>query len=78
MTRLADCTSRLLKKVLAADRRPRFIDSDEIRRRCVRGGDNRTGELFSYVDLEARVRRDHPLRRLTTSPQDVFPSTRRR
>jgi len=28
----------------------------------VRGGDNRTGKLFSYVDLEARVRRDHPLR----------------
>jgi transposase len=28
----------------------------------VRGGDKRTGELFSYVDLEARVRRDHPLR----------------
>jgi transposase len=28
----------------------------------VRGGDNRTGELFSYVDLEVRVRRDHPLR----------------
>jgi transposase len=28
----------------------------------VRGGDNRTGELFSYVDLEARVRGDHPLR----------------
>jgi transposase len=28
----------------------------------VRGGDHRTGELFSYVDLEARVRRDHPLR----------------
>ena len=28
----------------------------------VRGGDERTGELFSYVDLEARVRRDHPLR----------------
>jgi transposase len=28
----------------------------------VRGGDNRTSELFSYVDLEARVRRDHPLR----------------
>ncbi|RJT20816.1 hypothetical protein D3227_39955 [Mesorhizobium waimense] len=23
----------------------------------MRGGDNRTGELFSYVDLEARVRR---------------------
>ena len=28
----------------------------------MRGGDNRTGELFSYVDLEARVRRDHPVR----------------
>jgi len=28
----------------------------------VRGNDNRTGELFSYVNLEARVRRDHPLR----------------
>lgn len=30
--------------------------------RRVGGGDDRTGELFSYVDLEARVRRDHPLR----------------
>jgi transposase len=28
----------------------------------MRGGDDRSGELFSYVDLEARVRRDHPLR----------------
>lgn len=28
----------------------------------MRGGDGRTGELFSYVDLEARVRLDHPLR----------------
>jgi len=28
----------------------------------LRGGDERTGALFSYVDLEARVRRDHPLR----------------
>jgi transposase len=28
----------------------------------VRGDDNRTGKLFSYVDLETRVRRDHPLR----------------
>jgi hypothetical protein len=32
----------------------------------VRGGDNRTGKLFSYVDLEARVRRDHPLRAIQT------------
>ena len=30
----------------------------------MRGGDRQTGELFSYVDLEARVRRDHPLRRI--------------
>ena len=28
----------------------------------MRGGDKRTGELFSYVDLEKRVRSDHPLR----------------
>ena len=28
----------------------------------MRGGDERTGELFSYVDLETRVRPDHPLR----------------
>jgi transposase len=28
----------------------------------MRGWDRRSGELFSYVDLEDRVRRDHPLR----------------
>src|SRR3954452_22320401 len=28
----------------------------------MRGDDNRSGKLFSYVDLEARVPRDHPLR----------------
>jgi transposase len=28
----------------------------------MRGGDERTGDLFSYVDLETRVRPDHPLR----------------
>jgi len=28
----------------------------------MRGTDERTGSLFSFVDLEARVRRDHPLR----------------
>ncbi|MDB5474842.1 MAG: transposase [Phenylobacterium sp.] len=28
----------------------------------MRGSDELTGSLFSYVDLEARVRRDHPLR----------------
>ena len=28
----------------------------------MRGTDERAGQLFSYVDLESRVRRDHPLR----------------
>jgi hypothetical protein len=28
----------------------------------MRGSDLRTGELFSYVDLEQRVRESHPLR----------------
>ncbi|HEX4096958.1 MAG TPA: IS5 family transposase [Caulobacteraceae bacterium] len=28
----------------------------------MRGSDKRSGALFSYVDLEARIRRDHPLR----------------
>nr|MBA3517199.1 IS5/IS1182 family transposase [Hyphomicrobiales bacterium] len=28
----------------------------------MRGSDQRSGALFSYVDLEARVRPDHPLR----------------
>jgi hypothetical protein len=28
----------------------------------MRGSDKRSGELFSYVDLELRIRRDHPLR----------------
>jgi len=28
----------------------------------MRGGDGRSGELFSYIDLETRVRGDHPLR----------------
>jgi len=32
----------------------------------MRGRDERSGELFSYVDLEARVRADHPLRTIRT------------
>lgn len=28
----------------------------------MRGSNGRSGELFSYVDLETRVRADHPLR----------------
>jgi transposase len=38
----------------------------------VRGGDGRTGELFSYVDLEARVRRDHPLRAIRGIVNDAL------
>jgi len=38
----------------------------------VRGGDDRTGELFSYVDLEARVRRDHPLRVIRTIANEAL------
>jgi len=32
----------------------------------MRGGDGWSGELFSYVDLEKRVRSDHPLRTIRT------------
>jgi len=32
----------------------------------MRGTDKRSGELFSYVDLERRVRCDHPLRAIRT------------
>ena len=35
-----------------------------LRGKVMRGSDKRSGSLFSYVDLEARVRRDHPLRRI--------------
>jgi hypothetical protein len=34
-----------------------FVEGHEMR-----GSDRRSGELFSYVDVEARVRADHPLR----------------
>lgn len=30
----------------------------------MRGSDEGTGALFSYVDVESRIRRDHPLRRI--------------
>ena len=32
----------------------------------MRGEDRRSGSLFSYVDIEKRVRRDHPLRTIKT------------
>jgi len=38
----------------------------------MRGDDDRTGELFSYVDLEKRVRPDHPLRAIRTIVNDAL------
>ena len=32
----------------------------------MRDDDERSGELFSYADLRARVRSDHPLRAIRT------------
>ena len=43
----------------------------------MRGGDNRTGELFSYVDLEARVRRDHPLRAIRAMVNEALAALER-
>ncbi len=43
----------------------------------MRGSDNRTGELFSYVDLEARVRRDHPLRAIRTIVNEALTALER-
>ena len=43
----------------------------------MRGGDNRTGKLFSYVDLEARVRRDHPLRAIRTIVNEALAALER-
>jgi len=43
----------------------------------VRGSDDRTGELFSYVDLEARVRTDHPLRVIKSIVNEALSSLER-
>ena len=43
----------------------------------MRGGDGQTGELFSYVDLEARVRRDHPLRRIRVIANEALSALER-
>lgn len=40
-------------------------------------GDNRTGELFCYVDLEARVRRDHPRRAIRTIVNEALSTLER-
>ena len=38
----------------------------------MRGTDERAGALFSYVDLEARVRTDHPLRVIRVIANDAL------
>ena len=38
----------------------------------MRGGDERTSALFSYVDLDARVRADHPLRTIRELVDSAF------
>jgi transposase len=38
----------------------------------MRGKDRRSGSLFSYVDLEARVAPDHPLRPIRTIVDDAL------
>jgi transposase len=43
----------------------------------MRGGDERSGELFSYVDLEKRVRSDHPLRTIRMIVNDALAALER-
>lgn len=38
----------------------------------MRGSDERSGSLFSYVDLEARVRADQPLRSIRDLPNTAL------
>src|SRR5436305_14169926 len=38
----------------------------------MRGTDRRSGELFSYIDLEVRVRADHPLRSIRTIADEAL------
>jgi transposase len=48
------------------------IQSARRREGDLRGTDERTGLLFSYVDLEARVRKDHPLRTIRQLVNETF------
>ncbi len=43
----------------------------------MRGGNARTGQLFSYVDLEDRVRKDHPLRAIRQIVNEALVSLER-
>ena len=44
----------------------------------MRGSDMRTGELFSYVDLEKRVPEHHPLRLIRRIVNEVLADSRSR
>src|SRR5215467_15612755 len=58
--------SRLLKKTrplkLTLEHESDSCAVEKQQERSMRGSDLRTGELFSYVDLEQRVPESHPLR----------------
>ncbi len=40
----------------------------------MRGSGERTGALFSYVDVESRIRSDHPLRRIREIANEALAS----
>jgi len=50
------------------------LGRDVYREGAMRGSDQRSGSLFSYVDLESRVRRDHPLRPIRVIVNEVLAS----
>lgn len=50
------------------------MGGDVDREQAMRGLDQRSGSLFSYVDLESRVRRDHPLRPIQAIVNEVLAS----
>lgn len=51
---------------------PRFARSVGAGGMAVRRSDEKTGALFSYADLEARVRPDHPLRAIRQLANDAL------
>jgi transposase len=56
----------LLKKALTPVCNDGSLSPMRFGERHLRGDDDGTGELFSYIDLEAPVRGDHPLRAIRT------------
>jgi transposase len=56
---------------------PPIGDRDSLAPTRFGDGDNRTGELFSYVELEAGVRRNHPLRAIRTIVNEALSALER-